>query len=92
MTTRRTDVDVERRSGVERRAVPRGTRDRRRRSVDKVSCPVCTYPVSAVLDSRGVVRLRVCDECGASYTTTENVGRVLPRGTRSLAKSEKTNI
>lgn len=62
--------------------------ERRRRSVDKVACPTCMHPVSAVVDSRGIVRLRVCDECGASYTTLETVGRVLPVGTKRLAPSE----
>jgi len=61
---------------------------RRRRSVDKVACPVCCYPVSAVVDSRGAVRLRVCDECGSSYTTKETAFRLLPKGARRLAASE----
>jgi len=56
----------------------------RRRSVDKVSCPSCGFPVSAVRDSRGAWRLRVCDGCGASYETAEAPTRLLPRGQARL--------
>lgn len=54
----------------------------------KVTCPSCGHEVSAVLDSRGVARLRVCVECGDKYMSVERFYRRMPSSRTRLRKSD----
>lgn len=67
----------------ERRREPRSGDDRRR--TDKVPCLNCGHGTSSVVDSRGPLRIRICDKCQASFLTTEHADRLLPTGTKRIA-------
>lgn len=38
---------------------------------NKAPCPACKHPVSAVVDSRGLTRIRQCVQCKERWLTEE---------------------
>lgn len=62
-----------------------------RRSAEKITCPACGYGISRVIDSRKEARLRVCGRCTAHYITTETPTKLVPKGTRRVTPSSRSN-